>query len=93
LYLEGLGFRTIGRILQISYGTVYLWVKEWTLQQSLPRSSVAANMVTLDKIQSYVASKNAATTHGLLLIDLEKNISLLSVKSGLQIKLQSPIIN
>lgn len=29
LYLEGLGFRAIGRILQISYGAVYQWVKGW----------------------------------------------------------------
>lgn len=27
MYLEGLGFRAIGRILKISYGTVYQWVK------------------------------------------------------------------
>ena len=27
MYLEGLGFRAIGRILKISYGTVYVWVK------------------------------------------------------------------
>ncbi|KAA6345910.1 hypothetical protein EZS27_006550 [termite gut metagenome] len=28
MYLEGLGFRATGRLLQISYGTVYAWVKE-----------------------------------------------------------------
>ncbi|KAA6312241.1 hypothetical protein EZS27_036792 [termite gut metagenome] len=27
LYLERLGFLSIGRLLQISYGTVYAWVK------------------------------------------------------------------
>jgi transposase-like protein len=30
MYLEGLGFRAIGRILKISYGTVYQWVKRWS---------------------------------------------------------------
>jgi len=25
LYLEGMGFRAIGRVLKISYGTVYQW--------------------------------------------------------------------
>ncbi len=29
MYLEGLGFRAIGRILKISHVTVYNWVKEW----------------------------------------------------------------
>ena len=28
MYLEGLGFRAIGRLLGISYGTVYQWVKQ-----------------------------------------------------------------
>lgn len=27
LYLEGLGFRAIGRVLNISYGTVFQWIK------------------------------------------------------------------
>jgi transposase-like protein len=27
MYLEGMGFRQIGRVLKISYGTVYKWVK------------------------------------------------------------------
>jgi transposase-like protein len=29
MYLEGLGFKSIGRVLKISYGTVYAWVKAW----------------------------------------------------------------
>ena len=28
MYLEGLGFRAIGRVLGISYGTVHQWVKQ-----------------------------------------------------------------
>jgi len=28
LYLEGMGFRAIGRVLKISYGTVYQWVRK-----------------------------------------------------------------
>ena len=28
MYLEGLGFRAIGRVLGINYATVYYWVKE-----------------------------------------------------------------
>ena len=34
MYLEGLGFRAIGRILKISYGTVYQWVKKWVMYQT-----------------------------------------------------------
>jgi len=31
MYFEGLGFRAIGRILKISYGTVYQWVNNLEL--------------------------------------------------------------
>ena len=41
LYLEGLGFRSIGRILKISYGSVYKWVKEWGEKVSLPKSTLS----------------------------------------------------
>jgi len=38
LYLEGLGFRAIGRVLKISYGTVFQWIKKWGSQVDLPQS-------------------------------------------------------
>ena len=37
MYLEGLGFRAIGRLLKISYGTVYNWIKEWGSKVELPQ--------------------------------------------------------
>ena len=36
MYLEGLGFRQIGRVLKISYTTVYNWVKKWGASVELP---------------------------------------------------------
>ena len=36
MYLEGLGFRAIGRILRISYGTVYQWIKNGEVNLSYP---------------------------------------------------------
>ena len=44
-YWEGFGFRLIGRILKISYGTVYLWTKEWGNIVPLPRWSEAIEYV------------------------------------------------
>ncbi|KAA6307934.1 hypothetical protein EZS27_040392, partial [termite gut metagenome] len=37
LYLEGQGFRATGRLLKISYGTVYAWVKAWGSKVDLPK--------------------------------------------------------
>jgi transposase-like protein len=85
LYLEGFGFRHIGRILRISYGTVYSWIKLWSASVCFPRNGTEnlCKTVELDELLAYAASKKAAGQHGLLLIDLEKEISLLSTHSAL----------
>jgi transposase-like protein len=84
MYLEGLGFRAIGRILKISYGTVYVWVKEWGTQVDLPRREAHVKTVELDEMIHFIESKKSTTRHGLLLIDLEKSISILSVRAAIQ---------
>jgi transposase-like protein len=81
LYLEGLGFRSIGRILKISYGTVYMWVKEWSTKVSFPRREYPMEIVELEKMIAYIETKKDASSHcGLMLINLDDNISLLSVE-------------
>lgn len=82
LYLEGLGFRSIGRVLKISYGTVYQWVKEWGEKVSLPKSTEAIEIVELDEMHTYIMSKKTTVGYGLLLIDLEKGMSILSVETA-----------
>ena len=83
MYLEGLGFRCIGRILKISYGTVYVWVKEWRKKFSIPRRENShAEKVELEKLLTYIESQKANTHYGLLLIDLDKNISFLSTDNA-----------
>src|SRR6218665_3252378 len=57
MYLEGLGFRSIGRILKISYGSVYKWVKEWGEKVSLPKSTQPIEMAELDEMRTYIMSK------------------------------------
>ena len=79
MYLEGLGFRSIGRILKISYGTVYQWVKEWGSKVSLPQSDHPVAVVELDEMHTYVGSKKTTVGFGLLLIDLQDGSSRLCV--------------
>ena len=57
MYLEGLGFRSIGRVLKISYGTVYTWVKDWGAKVSLPRRESPVAIVELDEMHTYVGKK------------------------------------
>ena len=83
MYLEGLGFRSIGRILKISYGTVYQWVKEWGDKVELPKTTKPIEIVELDEMHTYIMSKKTTVGFGLLLIDLEKGTSILSVETDL----------
>ncbi|KAA6312357.1 hypothetical protein EZS27_036697 [termite gut metagenome] len=64
LYLEGPGFRATGRLLPISYGTVYAWVKKWGSQVDLPKNTENVECMELDEMHTYVGSKK-------LLLDLD----------------------
>lgn len=84
MYLEGLGFRSIGRVLKISYGTVFKWVKEWGEKVNLPKSTAPVEIVELDEMHTYIMSKKTTAGYGLLLIDLEKGTSILCVETDQQ---------
>ncbi len=64
MYLDSLGFRLIGRVLKISYQTVYQWVKKWGSKVSIPQSTEPIAVVELDEMRSYVGSKK-------LLLDMD----------------------
>jgi hypothetical protein len=82
MYLEGLGFRAIGCLLRISYGTVYQWIKKWDKQVELPRRNESIEVVELDEMHTYIGSKKTTAGYGLLLIDMGNGLSLLSVETG-----------
>ena len=75
MYLEGMGFRAIGRVLKISYGTVYQWVKKWGESVSLPKSEEPIEIVELDEIHSYVQNKKTTAGAGCCFV-LKCHISL-----------------
>jgi transposase-like protein len=52
MYLEGLGFRSIGRVLKISYGTVYQWVKKYGEKNELPQKKEPVKIVELDEMHT-----------------------------------------
>jgi hypothetical protein len=84
MYLEGLGFRAIGRLLHISYGTVYQWVKKCGKLVELPKRDESIAVVELDEMHTYVGQKKTTNGYGLLLIDIESGLSLLSAATGRQ---------
>lgn len=70
MYLEGLGFRSIGRILEVSHVSVYNWVKAWGEKVSLPKQKDPVEIVELDEMHTYIGEKKTTVGYGLLLIDL-----------------------
>ncbi|KAA6332593.1 hypothetical protein EZS27_018911 [termite gut metagenome] len=80
LYLEGLGFRAIGRLLQISYGTIYAWAKEWGAKVDLPRKEKGVEFMELDEMHTYGGSKKTTVGSGLPSTDLESGLSVLSAE-------------
>ena len=64
MYLEGMGFRAIGRVLKISYGTVYKWVKQKGEQARFLKNTSSIEIVELDELHSYVGHKKTTVGFG-----------------------------
>ncbi len=78
LYLEGLGFRSIGRVLGFSHVAIYQWIK--ALGEDVAQiKRAAAHIVEMDEMHSYVGHKKTIVGSGLLLIDLGSASSMLSL--------------
>jgi transposase-like protein len=45
MYLEGLGFRQIARVLTVSHTSVYRWINKISANVSLPRSEGSVDVV------------------------------------------------
>ena len=86
LYLEGLGFRSIGRILKISHVSVYNWIRSFGQKAEELRSENEIFVSEIDEMHSYIGSKKIHAGYGFLLIDLVKNSSILS--SEIEVKKQ-----
>ena len=81
MYLEGLGFRSIGRILGVSNVSVLKWIRKFGQKvRELNREKQQIEMVEVDEMHSYIGSKKTTVGYGLLLIDMGKDslISLLA---------------
>ena len=77
LYLEGLGFRSIGRFLGVSNVSVLNWIRDFGQKvQELNSDSQQIEMVEVDEMHSYISSKKTTVGFGLLLIDMGKDSSI-----------------
>ena len=75
LYLEGLGFRSIGRFLKVSHVAVYQWIRSFGEKLEELRSSNEIEVVEMDEMHTYIGSKKTIAGSGLLLIVLGESSS------------------
>ncbi|KAA6307827.1 hypothetical protein EZS27_040499, partial [termite gut metagenome] len=76
LYLEGLGFRSIGRLLGVSNVSVLNWIRNFGKEVGeLSSENQEIQMVEMDEMHSYIGSKKTTVGYGLLLIGIGKNSS------------------
>ena len=74
LYLEGMGFRRIGRVLNVSNVSVMKWIK--SLAASFEHTRVAprhCEVIELDEMWHFVQKKREKSGCGWLWIELPKN--------------------
>lgn len=83
LYLEGLGFRSIGRYLGVSNVSILKWIRSFGESvSSLKESETNIEVVELDEMHSYIGSKKTIAGPGLLLIGMGSDsfTSLLAIE-------------
>jgi transposase-like protein len=70
LYLEGVGFRGIGRLLKINPATVMLWIRKLgnEIQALTPKHPAKIEFLELDELWHYVGKKNQNAGYGWLAI-------------------------
>jgi transposase-like protein len=84
LYLEGLGFRSIGRIIGVSNVTVLNWIRSFGEKIDEIRNPEDIEVVEIDEMHSYVGSKKTIVGFGLLLIEMGANSSTVRLVQGEQ---------
>jgi len=65
LYLEGLGFRSIGRFLGVSNVTVLNWIRQMGKQVSKPKTPANVVILELDELWHFVKKRQKNSGCGL----------------------------
>lgn len=76
LYLEGLGFRSIGRVLGVSNVSVLRWIRTYakTWGNKVPKVTPSRHcrVIEIDEMWHYIQKKNRKSGFGLLLIETKE---------------------
>ena len=75
LYLEGLGFNSIGRVLGVSHVSVQNWIRDFGKSAESLKSSHKIEVMEIDEMHTYIGNKKTTVGYGLLLIEMGKDMS------------------
>jgi transposase-like protein len=75
MYLEGIGFRSIARLLKVSNVSVLKWIRDFGEKIVNYKSEYNAKIVEIDELHTYINRKKTIAGYGLLLIDMGKDSS------------------
>lgn len=74
MYLEGMGLRSIGRIIGVSNVSVLKWIKSFGVKAGeLPTKGAPIKEVEIDEMHTYIGSKKTKNGFGWLLIKWDEN--------------------
>jgi hypothetical protein len=75
LYLEGMGFRAIGRFLKFSNVSILKWIRKFGEELGEIKNNTPVRVMELDEMHTYIGQKKTIAGFGLLLIDMRKDLS------------------
>ncbi len=75
MYLEGLGFHSISRLLNVSHVAVQKWIKAFGKEIENYKNDLPVKIVEMDELHTYIGRKKTTVGFGLLLIDVGKSSS------------------
>lgn len=84
MYLEGLGFRSIGRLLKVSHVAVMNWVKNYGKNLEKIRNKAPVEIVEIDEMHTYVGKKKIVNGYGLQLIETAEGVLVSLLEIGEQ---------
>lgn len=74
LYLEGLGFRSIERVINVSNVTIMRWIRSYGKEiERLRKQDNEIEVIEIDEMHTYIGSKKTIVGYGLLLTDMESD--------------------
>lgn len=85
MYLEGLKYRTIAKILKVNYVTVFYWISELGIQGHKIKSNSTLKTVEIEELKAIVNKKRQTKGYVLLLLDIETGSSTLCWDNNIQV--------